>query len=214
MNAPKESLIDVPENLAEAQQQEPMWRTAAQDFVVDRRRTLRERLSHRLREDFMLAMVTLFGLIAVVVISPFAVFRPVNGDLEIALLGLGIVVAIMTGVVIAWRFDKSEPAGTLMATIFTAGAAVSVLGLGISQTWILAVLAANFLLAPSWLAAILSAVLISLFAVSDLAFAEPIERWTFLAVSTQIALYSFITAVPPGFNTVAFEGMRESFGEL
>lgn len=148
----------------------------------------------RLREDFKLAMITMFGVIAVVVILPFAVFRFIHGDWVIALLDLGIVLAIILGPIMAWRFGWIERAGALMATIVTASALAAILGLDLSSMWTFSVLVANFLLAGSRLATLLSIILITLVVSHQPAFAGWIERWTFIAVSVQVALFSFIFA--------------------
>lgn len=162
------------------------------ELGIDHAGSARERLWHRLREDFKLAMVSLYGLIGVVVIMPFTIYRFVNGELADGVLDLGVMVMIALGVSFAWRFDKSELAGNMMAAFIMFSAAVIVLGFDHSPLWVLAVLVAGFLLAASWLAAILAAVLISLVVAHDPVFAGPVERWTFLAVSAQVALYSLI----------------------
>lgn len=172
--------------------QTPGASSGVSELDVDHRRSIIERLSFRLREDFRLAMVSLYGLIAVVVISPFSVFRFVKGDLGVALLDLGIVVTIASGVIVAWRFDKSESAGKMMAAIAAVSAAAAIVVFDLSPLWSLAVLVASFLLAASWFAAILSVLLISLVVGHNEAFSGSIERWTFLAVSIQVALYSLI----------------------
>lgn len=162
------------------------------DLNLDHRHSGVERLLFRLREDFRLAMVSLYGLIAVVVISPFSVFRFVNGDLGVALLDLGIVLTIIIGVALAWLFDKGESAGKMMAAIVTVSALIAILAFNLSPLWVLSALVTSFLLAASWFATILSALLISLVVGHDQAFSGSIERWTFLAVSIQVALYSLI----------------------
>lgn len=173
-------------------QQPPGEHWAEPELGINHAGSARERLWHRLREDFRLAMVSLFGLIALLAITPFAIFRFVKGELAVALVDLGIVLAIAIGIIVAWRFDKSETAGNLMAAIVTVSAAAAVIGLDLSPLWVMAVLVASFLVASSWSAAIFSAALIGLVMGHEPAFSGPIERWTFLAVSVQVALYSLI----------------------
>lgn len=192
MNPPEQTSADEPGPSDRAEQQAPGPNHILREFAVDHRATLLKGLTHRLREDFRLAMVSLFGLIAVAAIAPFAVFRYANGDWGIALLDLAIVAAIIIGLVIAWRFDKSESAGKMMAAIVTVSALAAILGFGLSAMWTLSVLVASFLLAASWFATILSVALISLVVGHDQAFSDSVERWTFMAVSGQVALFSLI----------------------
>lgn len=183
---------------------------ARREVTHEFRGGLPERIAQRLREDFRLAMVSLFALIAVALISPFAVFRLVNGDWKIALLDAGIVVAIMFAAVHAWCVSRSETAGKMVAVIVTASALAAIVGFDLSPMWVLSVMVANFLLATSWLAAVLSALLIGLVLGHDPAFSTVVERWTFLAVSAQVALYSFIFAWRSSSRSRSLEFLAET----
>lgn len=157
-----------------------------------RRRSSLDCLSSRLREDFGLAIVTLFAGVALLTVLPFAIFRLISGDWLATLLDLGFLTAMVLGLVLAWRFGRTEWAGNLIAAASIAGVGAVILGFDQSPMWVLPALVASFLLAAGWFAAILSAGLISLVAGHDQAFPGSIERWIFVAASVQAALFSFI----------------------
>lgn len=57
----------------------------------------------RLRNDFRFAIISLFGVIAVVVILPFAIYRFANGQFLAGSVDFAIVVGLVAGVTYAWR---------------------------------------------------------------------------------------------------------------
>lgn len=150
------------------------------------------RLSSRLRADFTLAMVSLFVGVGLLTILPFAIFRLTSGDWLVALLDLGFLTVMVSGLVLAWRFDRTEWAGNLIAAAALAGVGAVIVGFDQSPMWVPPALVASLLLAKSWFGAILSAALISLVAGHDQAFPGSVERWIFVAASVQTALFSFI----------------------
>ena len=105
-------------------------------------------LIQRLKADFRLTLMTVFGALTVVGITPFVVFRLLNDQPIAAVADVGIQLGITAIVLYAWRGDRMDRAG-LLAAVFCSGGCVAMAHLtGLTGTlWLYPVLLSNFLLA-------------------------------------------------------------------
>lgn len=191
-------------------QQSPQPDPRLHDLGLDHRRSVLERMSFRLREDFRLAMIFLFAGITLLTILPFSVFRFVSGDWLIALLDLGFLSVIVASFLIAWQSGRTELAGNLIAAAAITGVGAVVVVFGQSAMWVLPAMVGSFLLATSWVAAILSAGLIVMVAGHDPAFTGSTEHWIFVAASIQTALFSLIFSLRSNQRRVSLAFMAET----
>ena len=79
------------------------------------------RMFMRLRNDFQLSIITLMGLIGVLGISPYAVYRLHQGNLLVGIADSVIVLSTMAAVFYAWRSGNTEKPGMFMSAVFTVG---------------------------------------------------------------------------------------------
>lgn len=150
----------------------------------------------RLRSDFQLSIVTLFGFCSAAVISPFAVYRFLTGAVVVGILDATLVLTIVALVVYGWRTGRTEQTGKALVIINCAGTVLSSELLGvIGVFWMYAAILSNFFLTTSrrYAAAVTVATLL-LLAILGKAFETSAQMWSFLATSALLALLSFIVA--------------------
>lgn len=148
----------------------------------------------RFRADFRLAIVVLYMLCTIVAILPFAIYRFVIGDYLVGLIDTGIMLAMAGTVVFAWKSNNSNYAGMLTSAVTSTMTVVVAIVLELEPTWAFGSLVANFLLAPRAFALVASTAILVALGLSESIFDGPMERYTFLAVASMVALFSLIFA--------------------
>lgn len=102
---------------------------------------------YRLANDFQLAVITLLGSIAVIGISPFLVFRALNGQWLAFAVDSAIEAGILGGVLHAWFSRDTSKASLFLAYFIGFMAIVAVKILGITgQYWFFTAIVTNFFL--------------------------------------------------------------------
>lgn len=149
----------------------------------------------RLKSDTHLLILSVFSVIASMAIAPFAVYRLLESDFFAASIDGLVLATILGNLVFAWKTGRVGLAGNIMATLLAAAALVAIFVAGLSYLWLFSLMIAIFLLASSnRLSIVFSFLLIGAAgSVPDL-FADPVERFTFIAVAAQVALFSFVFA--------------------
>lgn len=160
--------------------------------LFERESELQPTWTERLSDDLALAMVCLLGVLAMVAIAPFAVYRLLQGDLFAALLDGFFVAGLAGGAVHAWMTGNSRPAGIFMAFLTTSGAIAVVWILGLTPMWAFSTILAHFIVVDRRLALGLSALMIVSIAACQPAFDGMIERLSFVAVSGMVTLFALI----------------------
>ena len=149
----------------------------------------------RLRGDFHLAIVVLFGAITVLGITPFAIYRFANGQPLVAFIDLMIVACISAGSIYAWRTGRSKGAAIFVSITYSIGCIAVAQLAGLSGLlWVYPVLVANFLLVSRWPALGLSAAVIAAVALGDAALANDVQKLMFVVTSLVVSLFSFVFA--------------------
>lgn len=101
----------------------------------------------RLRADFQLSIVVLFGASSALLILPFGIYRALTGSWWVATLDLVLVLCIGGACGWAWWRDDTRRVGWFLALVYTAGAVASAELLGvIGAFWMYAAILANFFL--------------------------------------------------------------------
>ncbi len=81
----------------------------------------------RMRGDYQLAIITLFGTCAALCVLPFAFYRWYTGAHAVAALDAAIALGISAVVMYAWRTGRTRGAGFVMTAINNAGVVTSAL---------------------------------------------------------------------------------------
>ena len=149
----------------------------------------------RIKADFHLATVVMFGAITVLGITPFAVYRFLAGQPLAGTIDLLIVAFISAGAVHAWRTGRTTGAATFLAVSYSLGciAIAHVAGLA-GALWLYPVLVANFLLARRRPALLISMVAIAGVVLSDPALGTAAHKIGFVTTAVVVSLFSFAFA--------------------
>ncbi len=106
---------------------------------------LNSRMLRRLRTDFQLSILTLMGAIGVIGISPYAVYRLLEGNYLVGIADVVIVVSTIGAVFYAWRTGDTVKPGIAVSVIFSAAATLITIKLGINGLfWIYPLIIFNF----------------------------------------------------------------------
>jgi diguanylate cyclase (GGDEF)-like protein len=76
---------------------------------------------HRLRNNFRLSIITMLGVSAILGITPFAVYRFVNGDVLEGVVDLAVMLSLSTFMIYAWVTGDTRRSGFCMALFACSG---------------------------------------------------------------------------------------------
>lgn len=103
------------------------------------------RMLKRLRNDFQLSIITLMGLLGVVGISPYAIYRLAQGNYLVGIADVVIVTSTIFAVLFAWRTGDTVKPGICVSVIFSAAATLITIKLGVNGLfWIYPLILFNF----------------------------------------------------------------------
>ncbi len=149
----------------------------------------------RLKRDFQLAVLTLFGVSAVVGILPFAVYRFATGAFGVGLADAVIVVAISTAVLHAWITGDTRKGGVFMVICNTIGSMLITLLFGHHGLfWVFVVVVTNFFLTSRRVALIANTVLLLTVWSHAESYISLHDRVSFMVTSTLVTIYTYIFA--------------------
>ncbi len=147
----------------------------------------------RLRNNYQLALITLFGASSALLILPFAVYRFATGATRAGILDTLLVAGMLSVVGYAWRTGNVLGPGRILAAINTTGAVASASLLGdVGLFWMYAVQITNYFLIPLRAAAVVSLAALAILVVRGKAFDSTAELMSFLVSSLLVSLLSYI----------------------
>lgn len=158
------------------------------------------RMLRRLRKNVQLSIITLMGLFGILGITPYAIYRLSTGNYLVGSADTVIVASTVLALIYAWRTGDTVKPGIYLAVIFSAGATLIAINLGINGLfWIYPLILFNFyMVSPgkALLATIL--VLLSLVTYGQLkpgsVFESHYQMVSFLVTSMTAGTLSFIFA--------------------
>ena len=149
----------------------------------------------RIRADFQLAIVLLFGTITVLVVMPFSIRRFLVDEALAGSFGLAIMASIAAGSVYAGLTGRTHGAATFIAAMYCFFCVVIVhLVQASAVLWVYPVLVANFLLVSRQRAALMTTAVIVGVMLADDDLATVVDRMTFLATATMVSMFSLVFA--------------------
>lgn len=154
----------------------------------------RQRGRQRLRSDFRLAIISLFGLCTVLGILPLAVYRYSVGDWQTGtgdVVLVGIIIAI---VVYAWKSGRTRLAARVVAVVVTLGYLMLVTFGSISVMWAFPILGAGFLLADRVFASLSAVGTLAFTALFSGRFDAPVDLWSFVTTGVLVSIFGLIFA--------------------
>ena len=130
------------------------------------------RLLRRLRTDFQLSIISLMGLFGILGITPYAVYRLLEGNYLIGIADVAVVLSTVGAVVFSWLTGNTVKAGIYLCCVFTVLATLIAIKLGVNGLfWIYPLIVFNFFMVSPGQASI--AILLSLTTLLGHALWEP-----------------------------------------
>lgn len=148
----------------------------------------------RLRSDFRLTIISLFGLCTMASILPLAVYRYMSGDWQ---TGTGDVVLIsFIGVLVgyAWFSGRTRLVARLLALTVTIGYLALVTFGNISIMWAFPILGAGFLLADRVFASLSALGTLALTGAFADRFDTAVDLWSFMTTGILVSIFGLIFA--------------------
>lgn len=162
----------------------------------------------RLKADFQLALIVLFGAITVLGVTPFAIRRLTTGQTLVGVIDLTIVACIAAAVVFAWRSGRTGGVSIFLAASYSVGCvAIAHMADLSGALWVYPVLVANFLLTGRVPALLISASAILAIALSDAALPELSLKFGFVVSASVVSVFSFVFAARAAAQRDRLEAM-------
>jgi diguanylate cyclase len=149
----------------------------------------------KIRQDFDLAIVVMFGIITNLVILPFAVYRFLGGQLLAGTIDMLIVLGISVGATRVYVSGRVGHVALILAMTYSIGCIAIAYVVGpAGSLWMYAVLLSTFLLIERNRAVLISAIGIAAVAGSPLALPEAAQKATFIGSTIVVSLFSYVFA--------------------
>lgn len=152
-------------------------------------------------QNFQLMLITLVAGMCLLFVTPFAVFRLLQGDYIVAIFDAAVVLFAGATATYAWVTGQTRTAGTLIAVLLTGGVALisTVVGLD-GAVWIFPIILFVFYLTspPLALALVLAAlgiIAIQEFSTPRAIFASANQTASFLVSGVAAAIFSYLFAI-------------------
>lgn len=148
---------------------------------------------NKLRQDFHLALIVMFGAVLNMMVLPFAVYRFYDGQLLGGTIDVFIVVCVNIGVWRAYRHGSTARVALFLAATSSIGCvAVAYVPGGPGPLWFYAVILTNFLLVERTRAAIISGLGIVVIAASSSALSDMAVKASFMGSSVLVCAFAYI----------------------
>lgn len=126
----------------------------------------------RLKDDFQLSIITLVGFCSLIGITPYAIYRLIEGSLLVGVVDSFIVCSTVLAVLHAWRTGNTLRPGQFLALVYSLGAFLVAVKLGVNGLfWFYPLILFNFFVVPPLQSA--AATLCSLLAICVYGYLNP-----------------------------------------
>lgn len=149
----------------------------------------------RLRTDFPLAIISLFGALAAVAFFPYAMYRFASGKPLHGIVDLVVVATITWAVTHAWRTGNTRVPGFILMVVATGACLTTAMLPGaVGVYWLYTALLANYLMVRPIEAAAMTAVSLLVLILFGNAFASSAQLVAFVISVILVSLFAFIFA--------------------
>ncbi|MAL97940.1 GGDEF domain-containing protein [Hydrocarboniclastica marina] len=151
---------------------------------------------YRLRNDFRLSIMTMLGACAFVGITPFAVYRFIQGDLRSGLVDVAILGLILITVTYAWVSGRTGYSGIILAIVACAGACVVAVMQGDNGIfWLFPTLITSFFLTRPLVAVLINSCAILTLVLQDTVFDSAEQLGSFIASGMVVSACAYVFAL-------------------
>ncbi len=152
-------------------------------------------LKKRLRTDFQLSIIMLFGVCSMLLILPFAIYRVMSENWLSATLDFSLVFGIACTIFYAWYSGNNTNAGRILVLTYSVGAVVSAEILGVSGLfWAYGAILANFFLLGRRAAVTITAISLIILVAMGKGFENTPQIFSFVATTGLVSTLAFILA--------------------
>lgn len=154
----------------------------------------------RLRNDSQLAIITAAGLLGLASLTPFAIYRLIQGDILLVMVDSVMVLTAAFGLYLAWVHRQARLAGRILAVIYAIGTVAVAIYLPVSGLyWFYCVILLNFFILPPLPSTVLTLSSLAAICGYDLwqpgvVFADAQQLVLFTTTSLLCSLFSFMFA--------------------
>lgn len=153
-------------------------------------------ISSRLQEDFQLSMMSTLCLCGIFGITPFAIYRFVNGDTLAGVVDFLVLSGIVAIVAYAWRTGDTRNGGRWLSIIVCAGAVAVANAVGITGAfWLYPAALSSYFLCSYRFAAAINAVALFVTTAVGSAFTSVDQMMSFITTCLVVNACAFIYAV-------------------
>lgn len=154
-----------------------------------------ERIRAQFRDDYQFAMIVLFGVLAVVFVSGFTIYRYANGFMLGGTVDLLIVIAMLLVLIYALRAGETVRAGYFFATVSVVACIASAMMFGHTGVlWGYLTLWVNFLLTNRRFAVFMNLFLMTALIFETNLFQSVVEGVTYIVTGGLITTFAWIFA--------------------
>jgi diguanylate cyclase (GGDEF)-like protein len=152
-------------------------------------------IRYQFRQNFQLAVITLMGTVALLGMSPFAVYRLLRGDWLAGILEAVVISSMVLSVVYAWRTGNCRGPGIVIMYIGFAGQiALNMIVGQIALFWMYPLIVSSFFLVQRRHAFLAMIVLLAISLVDGRAFPSMLISMAFSVTVILICCYTYIFA--------------------
>ncbi|MDX1633979.1 MAG: GGDEF domain-containing protein [Marinobacter sp.] len=151
---------------------------------------------YRLRHNFRLSIITLMGVCAILGITPFAIFRFIDGNVMAGLVDTLILLGICTAMVYAWVTGDTRRSGFVLALVACGGgvAVASVLG-NTGLFWLYPPFITSFFLTSPRVAMIINGGALMVLVSFGIAFQSAEHMLSFITTALVVSACAYIFAL-------------------
>ncbi|WP_404366664.1 GGDEF domain-containing protein [Marinobacter sp.] len=151
---------------------------------------------YRLRHNFRLSIITMLGVCAIGGITPFAVFRFLDGNTAAGVADTLIMVSITATMVYAWVTGDTRRSGFIMALIAcSGGVAVAALLGNVGLFWLYPPFITSFFLTTPRIAVFINSAAVAVLILGDIAFESTEHMLSFVTTAVVVSACAYIFAL-------------------
>lgn len=168
------------------------------------------RMIERLRKDYQLSILVLMGVLPILTLAPYGLYRFLKGDLTVAIVDGVVVLISLLGIRHAWQTGDTRSPGLVISLTVSVGAVLVVLELGMTGLfWVYVGILFNFFMVSPGRSLLITALMLGAIALLGRArqgvFESDFQLMSFLITSVTASMLALIFAVRTRSQQLLFE---------
>lgn len=168
------------------------------------------RMIERLRNDYQLSILVLMGVLPILTLVPYGLYRFLKGDLTVAIVDGVVVLISLLGIRHAWQTGDTRSPGLVISVTVSVGAVLVVLELGMTGLfWVYVGILFNFFMVSPGRSLLITGLMLGAIALLGRArqgvFESDFQLMSFLITSVTASMLALIFAVRTRSQQMLFE---------